>query len=175
MTPEPPEEDARDAGAAPGRTRLEPDSWHDPVTGLPGPAFWRTVVATESARNARYRRPASVVLAEIVGLAAMVDLWGDDVAAQALVAVGRVLQGGCRSSDYVARLDDARFGVLLTETDEVAAINYVERVRERCERRLRTAEQGVRVAFGWASPTGSGTLLVAAGRAETRLRRERGD
>ena len=38
-----------------------------------------------------------------------------------------------RKADHVARLGPSRFGVLLPETDEVAAINYVERVRQACD------------------------------------------
>lgn len=176
MTPEsPPPIDGPDPTLGPHGMSGAPEGWADAASGLPGPVFWRTILAAESARSARYRRPATVVLAELVGLDRLAERWGDDVARQAVVTVARVLRAGGRTSDYVARLDAARFGMILTETDEVAAINYVERARERCERELRAAAEGVRVAFGWASPSGSSTLMAAADQAETRLRAERAD
>ena len=152
-----------------------PEGWADAPSGLAGPIFWRTILAIESARCARYRRPATVVLAELVGLDRLAKRWGDDTALQAVVTVARVLRACGRTSDYVARLEVARFGMILTETDDVAAINFVERARERCERELRAAAEGVRVAFGWASPSGSSTLLAATDQAETRLHAERAD
>jgi GGDEF domain-containing protein len=86
--------------------------------------------------------------------------------------IAKLLRSGARASDYVARLDDRRFGILLTETGEIAAINMVERVRDRCERELATLAPGIQVAFGWASPSAAGTLFRAMTTAESRLRRE---
>lgn len=141
----------------------------DPLTGLPGPAFWKIVLATESARIDRYGGVSSVVLAEVAGFDELSAAWGADVADQVLVAFGRAFRSGSRGSDYAARLGPARFGLILTATDEVAAINFIDRVRERCERHLRGAGENVRVVFGWASPKGSMTLEQAASRAEQRL------
>jgi hypothetical protein len=62
--------------------------------------------------------------------------------------------------------------MILTETDEVAAINMIERVRVRCDRALRLRAGGGRVAFGWASPQAPLTLRDSFGRAEELLRRE---
>ncbi len=151
------------------------DSWFDSATGLPGPALWRAILSTESARVARYKRQSTVVLLEIRGLDVVVRRWGHDVAEQLLLMVAREVRSGSRASDHPARLDLARFGVILTETDEIAAINFVERVRQRCERHVRGAGTEVLVAFGWASPGGSGDLLQAAEEAEQRLERDPGD
>lgn len=146
--------------------------WYDESTGLPGPAFWRTVLSAESARCSRYRRPATVVLAQVVGFADVARLWGRDVALQGVVDVVAVLRSGCRASDHVARLADDRVGMILTETDEIAAINMVERVRDRCDRALNARAVGGRIAFGWAGPTASLTLLDAVAKADELLRRE---
>ena len=155
-------------------TLEQPGAWEDVLSGLPGPAFWHAIVPTESARARRYRRPVTVVLVEIQGLAKLADEWGEDVAGQAVAAIARIVRRESRSSDYVARVGVDRLGLLLPETDEVAAINFVERVREPCERELRGAPEGVRVAFGWASPAGNTTLLDAVAEAEARLREDPG-
>lgn len=146
--------------------------WFDAATRLPGPAFWTAVLDTEAARWARYHHPATVVLAEIVGLAEVGQAWGREVAQWRATAVARTLRAGCRASDYLVRLDVARFALLLTETEEIAAINMVERVRVACERTLEGVVGETWVAFGWASPTVLGSLLDAAAQAEERLRLE---
>jgi diguanylate cyclase (GGDEF)-like protein len=146
--------------------------WYDESTGLPGPAFWRTVLSAESARCSRYRRPATVVLAQVVGFADVARLWGRDVALRGVVDIAAVLRSGCRASDYVARLADHRVGMILTETDEIAAINMVERARDRCDRALNARAVGGRIAFGWAGPTASHSLLDAVAKADKLLRRE---
>lgn len=155
-----------------GRPTTGLDDWYDDLTTLPGAAFWEVVIAAESARSARFRRPATIVLVEAVGFGEVRRQWGRTVALRDIVDIGRVLRSGCRASDYVVRLDEARFGMLLTETDEIAAINVVERVRARCDAELGSRSAGARVAFGWASPVGKERLPEAIARAEARLRHE---
>ena len=132
------------------------DGWFDAPSGLPGAAFWDAILATEAARWVRYERPATIVLAEIVGLDLVGRAWGRDVAVRSAEEVGRTLRSGCRASDYVARLDGRRFAVLLTETDEIAAINMVERVRISCERLLGRTGGAARIPFGRPRPTRAG-------------------
>jgi len=159
----------REAPIVPGRI-----DWYDESTRLPGPAFWQAVLVAESARCLRYRRPATLVLARVVGYAELIELWGTGVAAQAVIDVAGVLRAGCRASDHVARLGDDLVGLLLTETDEVAAINFLERVRERSDRVLGARAPGVRIAFGWAGPTRQRTLVESVTTAEDVLAREVG-
>ncbi|OGN82573.1 MAG: hypothetical protein A2X23_01385 [Chloroflexi bacterium GWC2_73_18] len=73
----------------------------------------------------------------------------------------------------MARLAQGRFAVLLPETDEVQAINYVERVRGECERRLATGAVPIRLFVGWASPAPGGDLDGAMRTAEERMYAER--
>ena len=151
-----------------------PAAWFDDATGIPGPAFWEAVLSTEAARCARYGRTSTIVLAESVGFDHLVRQWGRELALRSVVDVVAVLRASCRGSDYVARLSDDRIGMILTETDEVAAINMIERVRDRCDRAMRARAVGGRVAFGWASPKPPLTLRDAVARAEDLLRREAG-
>ena len=120
----------------------------------------------------RYRRPATIALVEVVGLEAFARLWGADVAEPLFVDLARTLAVEVRSSDHIARIDRVRFGILLTETDEIAAINFVERARVSCERRAARAAGAVRVAMGWASPNATNDLHKALEIAEQRLAEE---
>ena len=84
----------------------------------------------------------------------------------------RTLSREIRTSDHIARIEALRFGILLTETTEIAAINFVERARAACERELRVATEIVAVGFGWASPPPKRDLSDAITVAERRLHAE---
>lgn len=146
-----------------------PDGWTDVLTGTDGPRLWDRVVLSEGARCRRYHRPVTVALVEVVGLGELASEWGWDVADRALAACARRLAREIRSSDHIARVETSRFGVLLTETTEIAAINFVERARASCELELAPYGGKVRIGFGWASPPAKGDLTDAVGVALRRL------
>jgi diguanylate cyclase (GGDEF)-like protein len=151
-----------------------PSGWSDAVTGTDGPRYWDRLISSERARVGRYRRPATVALVEVAGLEFLARQWGPDVAERALVVVARTLSREIRTSDHIARIDTVKFAVLLTETSEIAAINFVERARARCDRDLGMSAELVRVGFGWASPPASGDLADAISLAAERLAEDLG-
>lgn len=148
-----------------------PSGWSDALTGTDGPRFWDRLISSEVARVGRYQRPATVVLLEIVGLDDYARAWGPDVASRLFTQLARTLSVESRSSDHIARIDRTRFAILLTETDEIAAINFVERVRTSCESEL-LSPGIVRIGIGWAGPHGSNDLRAAIDIAERRLTEE---
>jgi diguanylate cyclase (GGDEF)-like protein len=150
----------------------QPEGWTDVLTGADGPRFWDRIILSELARASRYHRPVTVAYAEIVGLDRLAGQWGWDVSERALSACARRLGREIRSSDHIARLEQARFGILLTETTEIAAINFVERARASCERELKAVGTDVVIGFGWASPSSKGDLSDAVDVALTRLAAE---
>ncbi len=147
--------------------------WHDPATGLLGPSAWATILATESARCRRYGRTATIVAVEVPELEGMAAAWGEDVRSVAITKVGRTLRSVARSSDYVVRTGARGFAVLLPETDEVAAVNFIERARERCDAVLPRGESVERCRFGWADARRSRLLDAAATVAVERLGSDR--
>jgi diguanylate cyclase (GGDEF)-like protein len=149
-----------------------PEGWTDLLTGTDGPRFWDRIVMSEGNRCSRYHRPVTVAFAEIVGLDDLAGQWGWDVAERALAGCARRLGREIRSSDHIARLEQARFGILLTETSEIAAINFVERARVSCERELKAAGNDCVIGFGWASPPAKGDLSDAITLALSRLAAE---
>ena len=146
-----------------------PAGWSDLATGVDGPRYWDRILLSEQARVRRYKRPATVVLVEVTGLGRLARQWGADVAERTLVAAARTLAREVRTSDHIARIEPARFGILLTETTEIAAINFVERAREACERDLRLASDVAAIGFGWASPPKGRDLTDAVAIAQLRL------
>ena len=149
-----------------------PTGWSDPQTGTDGPRYWDRLILSETARVRRYKRPVTVVLVEVVGMADLARLWGKRVVEHTLASAARTLSKEIRTSDHIARLEPLRFGLLLTETTEIAAINFVERARAACERELQVGTEIVGVAFGWASPPKGGDLSDALAIAAARLEAE---
>jgi diguanylate cyclase (GGDEF)-like protein len=172
--------DAVAADEAPARASIPiveapvppPAGWADPLTGTDGPHYWDRLIISETARVRRYKRPATIVLVEIAGLTRLGELWGKDVAERTLVSAARTLSQSIRTSDHIARIEPIRFAILLTETTEIDAINFIERVRVSCERDLRVASEVVGVAFGWASPPKGNDLADAFAVAQQRLAAE---
>jgi diguanylate cyclase (GGDEF)-like protein len=150
-----------DAGQAPIRT--------DPLTGLLVASEWNRIIADENARIHRYRRPATIVLVELDGLDRLIGVFGEEAADRILLAVSTALRRHARSADHVARLGSGRFGVLLPETGEIEAVNYVERAREVCELWLESGAIALRLAFGWASLAPDANLGDAVAVAQARM------
>ena len=147
----------------------EPTGWEDSLTGLEGPDFWQRVLVAEVARSLRYDRNLTVVVAELEGVLGMADTWGLDVGRHAVREAAQCLRRMSRTSDYCTRIGLTRFGVILTETDEIAAINYVERVREAGPRSMPRGGENLRFSFGWASPKPGEPADAVVRRADSRL------
>lgn len=145
----------------------------DPQTGLEIASTWNRWLREEEARIKRYRRPATVVLVEIEGLDRLVERLGPGSADRLIPPVAATMRRHAREADRVARLGPARFGALLPETDEVQAINYVERVRAACDLWLAAGAVTLRLSVGWAEGNAGRTLTLAVDAAEERLNAER--
>ncbi len=143
--------------------------WDDPLTGLEGPDFWQRVLVSETARAYRYKRALTVVVIELAGLEDLEKTWGIDVARHAVREAAQCLRRTSRTSDYCTRIDTGSFGVILTETDEIAAINFVERVREAGPRSMPRGGEQLRFTFGWASPKPGESADAVVRRATDRL------
>jgi len=150
-----------DARATPTRT--------DPLTGLLRQTEWDRILIDEAARIDRYGRPATVVFIDVEGLDKLTSVLGPAAGDRILPALASVLARQARGSDHVARLGPGRFGILLTETGEVEAVNYVERVRSACELWLESGAIAMRLAMGWAAPPPDGSLADAFAMAQDRM------
>ncbi len=159
--------------APPAPPATPTDAFVDDVTGLDSRHAWERALAEESARYVRYRRPVGVIVAELDGLARFERQFGTDASRRILSAIGGAMRLSARRTDRVAHLGGGRFMVLLPETDEIQAINYVERVRGECERWLVAGAVALHLSIGWASPSAVGELDTALRTAEERMYAER--
>lgn len=152
---------------------LSSDLALDPLTGLEGPAAWDRLIELENARFVRYRRPATVVIVEVEGLRRLAEKLGNDPVERVLPVIADAFRREARAADLVARIGDDRFAAFLPETDEIQAINYIERVRLVCEPWLASSAVPLRLTMGWSGPTASSDLEYALSRAEERMHADR--
>jgi len=117
----------------------------------------------------RFDRPATVVLVELAGLDRLIDRLGEDAAERLLPPVAVTMRRFGRETDHVVRLSPTRFAALLTETDEIRAINYVERIRSACDVWLAAGAVSLRLAMGWAQFAADRSAAAALTEAEQRL------
>jgi diguanylate cyclase (GGDEF)-like protein len=103
----------------------------DMLTGLPTRRTFFELADREWSRAGRYHIPVSAVMVDIDFFKRINDTYGHRVGDDALRAIAKVLQESCRSSDIVGRYGGEEFCVLLPETNELHAIEWADRVRER--------------------------------------------
>jgi diguanylate cyclase (GGDEF)-like protein len=130
-------------------------------------------LAEEGARVGRYGHPATIVLVELAGVDRLAERLGPEAADRLIPPIATTMRRHARAADNLARLGRARFGALLTETDEVLAINYIERVRAACDVWLQSGAVALRLSIGWAEVGPKQPVEVALKAAETRLNEER--
>ena len=122
------------------------------IRTIPGRLEFSLALERESARAARYGRPASVAIVELVPERPnhAVDIWLRSLAGP----VARTLRSGSRTTDLVARVANARFQVLLPETPETGADRFAERVSSACQSSIDEsgAPVSVRVTIAVATP-----------------------
>ena len=140
-----PEVDARRVKPAVPRPAID-------IRTLPGRLEFSAALERESLRSARYGRPASVAIVELIPerQSQQIDIWLRSLAGP----VSRTLRQGARATDLVARTANARFQVLLPETAEAGAGRFAERISGACQSSIDAAGApvAVRVTVAVASP-----------------------
>ena len=165
--------DARSGSAALAKLGSLESATTDPETGFELAASWSKWLAEEGARVSRYGHPATIVLVELGGVDRLAERLGPEAADRLIPPIATTMRRHARAADNLARLGPARFGALLAETDEILAINYIERVRSACDVWLQSGAVALRLSIGWAEVGPKQPVEVALKAAETRLNEER--
>lgn len=105
----------------------------DSVTGLSNYRHLIDVLQSELERSGRTNRSFSVLLMDLDGLKRINDRFGHLVGTRALCRVAQILRLHCRSVDTAARYGGDEFALVLPETDERAAEQVAERIKNRLD------------------------------------------
>jgi diguanylate cyclase (GGDEF)-like protein len=135
-------------------------------------AGFEAIVHQEDAREERYQRPTTVVMMELDGLDRLIERLGEAAGGRVEPDVADTIAKLARRADYVARLSPGRFAVLMPETDEIVAINYVERIRQACDEWLASGAIAMCLAIGWSSTAGKASVTTAMQVAVDRMHAE---
>ena len=103
----------------------------DHLTGLLNRRGFQRVLEVELARSERHDRPFSVLLGDCDYFKSLNDSLGHQAGDQALVMIGRMLDGGKRRPDVAARIGGEEFALVLPETGHHDAYMTAERLRTR--------------------------------------------
>ena len=87
-------------------------------------------LSCEMSRAKRYKKPLSVIFADIDHFKAVNDTFGHQAGDHALKAVAVSLRKGVRDTDYLARYGGEEFAIILPEANIESAFLVAERLRE---------------------------------------------
>ena len=148
--------------------RLHRLATYDGLTGCLNYQSFQATLINEVERTERYRRPLSVVIADLDGFKAINDRYGHAAGDSALMSIASALRAGVRSADLVGRIGGDEFAILLPETLTTDARQLVERL-QMAVGSVATPEQ-LTLSFGlstWHGPDDSPSELLR--RADTAL------
>lgn len=126
----------------------------DAMTGICNYKGFCEAMDREMSRAERYKKPLSLIFADIDHFKKVNDTFGHLAGDETLKTVARCMHKELRQSDYIARYGGEEFAVILPETDSEDAMWVAERLRKRIEKETFSHEEArfpVTMSFGVAS------------------------
>lgn len=102
----------------------------DALTGVCNRRAFEEYLRIELARSKRYARPFTLAYVDLDDFKPINDHYGHDIGDVILRKVANCLVSSLRSSDVIARLGGDEFGILLPETNCVAAEVLISRLQD---------------------------------------------
>jgi diguanylate cyclase (GGDEF)-like protein len=93
----------------------------DSLVGLPNRRGFMRALERLIDRVSRYQEKAALLFVDLDGLKVINDTFGHQAGDEALMQVAKLLVGGVRKSDIVARIGGDEFAILLVHSDEESA------------------------------------------------------
>ncbi len=110
--------------------KLEERANTDPLTGLYNRAFLEQVMEEEKRKLVRFSMPFSVVVADVNRLKMANDLYGHEAGDRLILTVSDLLRRNVRNTDLLARTGGDEFLILLGNTDDESARDFVRRLEK---------------------------------------------
>jgi len=126
----------------------------DSMTGLFSRRRWFELASTEFSRHKRYKRPLTLLMADLDFFKRINDTYGHDIGDEVIRRFAGVLREVGRDSDLPGRIGGEEFAVLLPETPLAGAEEVARRVVAACR------------AVSVPIPTGQVTFTCSLGVAE---------
>lgn len=112
------------------QSQLEIASRTDPLTGLLNRRAFDDITKTELSRSKRSYTSYSVLMLDVDEFKKINDGYGHLAGDAVLTSVARTLESNLRSHEKVARIGGDEFCVFLPDTDQTAAIDIAEKLRQ---------------------------------------------
>jgi len=123
----------------------------DPLTELLNRRAFDERLRTALASALRYRRPLSLVIADLDHFKRVNDEHGHAAGDAVLREFAGMLRRGSRSVDVVARIGGEEFAIIMPEIGAAHAREYAERLRAETARQLRSEGGAITASFGVAA------------------------
>ena len=114
------------------RDALERLASSDALTNLCSRRRWYELASVEIERFRRYRRPVSVLVADLDYFKRVNDTFGHAAGDEVLKAFAQLLRDNSRTSDVIGRIGGEEFAVLMPETPLEAAHDVALRIVSNC-------------------------------------------
>ncbi|MHB1130895.1 MAG: diguanylate cyclase [Chloroflexota bacterium] len=112
---------------------LQEQARTDAKTGLYNTRYFSQILAAEYQRAVRYRRPLSVIMADLDLLRNINNTYGHLAGDVVLKGVAGIVMNGLREYDLAARFGGEEFAIILPETDSADALAVAQRLRRQVE------------------------------------------
>ena len=133
-------------------SELEKQALRDSLTGLMNRAFFDSAIPSEIERSKRYRRPLTLMLADLRRFKAINDSLGHQEGDRVLVAIADLMRQELRDSDWAVRYGGDEFLFVLPETGGTleALVSRLEGAVERWSAANVPHPLSVGIDLGWA-------------------------
>ncbi|MCR8923752.1 GGDEF domain-containing protein [Dasania sp. GY-MA-18] len=144
----------------------------DVLTQLPNREAYNQHLEQEYERWRRYQRPLSLVVCDIDHFKSINDSYGHQAGDKVLRIVARSIASRLRKSDFIARFGGEEFVVLMPETDQQAAYQVIDHLREaiaQCPFHFKEQPVTITLSFGVTEFSGEDKPDAAFARADKAL------
>lgn len=142
---------------------------HDGLTGLYDKTTLTRMLEDELHRAIRYKRPLTLVLADIDYFKKLNDTHGHADGDVVLQQVADIIKKHCRNTDVPGRFGGEEFAMMLTEADAASAVVFAERIRSAVEIQFKGSIYQVTLSLGLADVQPNDDILALIKRADASL------